>query len=210
MNQLPLRTLYYGKDEPLPDRKQLRAGPLSLIFEAGDLRYIRLGNQEILRRVYVAIRDRNWNTLPSALSNLQIEHTIDSFHITFDVENRRIEIDFFWKGTIIGDVQRTINFIMDGQARLTFLRNRVGFCVLHPMGECAGLPCRVEKVDGTVEQGEFPKYISPHQPFMDVQAISHEVVPNVHADVRFDGDILELNLFPYAVDRIDMVNHGAE
>ncbi len=57
MNQLPLRTLYYGKDEPLPDRKQLRAGPLSLIFEAGDLRYIRLGNQEILRRVYVAIRD---------------------------------------------------------------------------------------------------------------------------------------------------------
>lgn len=192
MTQLPLRALYYGTDEPLPDRKELRAGPLSLSFEAGDLRYIRLGNREILRRVYVAIRDRNWNTLPSALSNLRIEPINDSFHITFNVENRRGEIDFFWKGTIIGDAQGTITFIMDGQARSTFLRNRAGICVLHPMRECAGLPCRVEKVDGTVQLGEFPKYISPHQPFIDVRAISHEVAPNLHADVRFDGDIFEM------------------
>ena len=192
MNQLPLRAIYYGKDEPLPDRKELRAGPLSLIFEAGDLRYIRLGNREILRRVYVAIRDRNWNTLPSVLSNLQIEHTNDSFHITYNVENRHGGIDFFWKGTIIGDAQGTITFIMEGQARSTFLRNRAGICVLHPMRECAGLPCRVEKVDGSVELGEFPKYISPHQPFLDVREISHEVVPNLHAEVRFDGDNFEM------------------
>lgn len=193
MNQLPLRAIYYGKDEPLPDRKELRAGPLSLIFEAGDLRYIRLGNREILRRVYVAIRDRNWNTLPSVISNLQIEHTNDSFHITYNVENRHGGIDFFfWKGTIIGGAQGTITFIMDGQARSSFLRNRAGICVLHPMRECAGLPCRVEKVDGSVELGEFPKYISPHQPFLDVREISHEVVPNLHAEVRFDGDIFEM------------------
>ena len=66
------------------------------------------------------------------------------------------------------------------------------FVLLHPMRECAGLPCRVEKVDGTVQLGEFPKYISPHQPFIDVRAISHEVAPNLHADVRFDGDIFEM------------------
>lgn len=192
MNQLPPRTIYYGKDEPLPDRTALRAGPLSLIFEAGDLRYIRVGNTEILRRVYAAVRDRNWNTLPSVLTNIQIERTNDAFHITYDVENRRGGIDFFWKGTIVGDAQGTITFIMDGQARSTFLRNRIGICVLHPMRECAGLPCHVEKVDGTVELGEFPKYVSPHQPFMDVRAISHEVVPNLRAEVRFDGDIFEM------------------
>ena len=192
MNQLPPQAIYYGKDESLPDRTELRAGPLSLIFESGDIRYIRLGGKEILRRVYVAIRDRNWNTLPSVLTNIQIERTDDAFHITYDVENRRGDIDFFWKGTIVGDAQGTITFIMDGQARSTFLSNRAGFCVLHPMRECAGLPCRVEKVDGTVELGEFPKYISPHQPFIDIRAISHEVVPNVHADVRFDGDIFEM------------------
>ena len=57
--KLPKTVLYYGKNEPLPEQKTLRAGPLSLIYEAGDLRYIKLGNHEILRRVYAAIRDHN-------------------------------------------------------------------------------------------------------------------------------------------------------
>ena len=35
MSQLPLKVLYYGKDEPLPEQTQLCAGPLSMIFEAG-------------------------------------------------------------------------------------------------------------------------------------------------------------------------------
>ena len=50
MNQLPLRVLHYGKDEPLPEGVQLSAGPLSMIFESGDLRYIRFDDHEILRR----------------------------------------------------------------------------------------------------------------------------------------------------------------
>ena len=63
MNQLPRSVLHYGKDEPLPEQTQLRAGPLSMIFESGDLRYIRFGDHELLRRVYVAIRDHNWDTI---------------------------------------------------------------------------------------------------------------------------------------------------
>ncbi len=192
MNRLPPRVLSYGKDEPLPEQVPLRAGPLSLIFEAGDLRTLRLGGREVLRRVYVAVRDRNWGTIPSALSNVRIESRDDSFRIAYDVENRQGEIDFFWKGTITGDAQGTLTFAMEGEARSTFLRNRVGFCILHPIRECAGCPCRVEKVDGTVEQGAFPKYISPHQPFVDMRAISHEVVPDLWAEVRFAGDTFEM------------------
>ena len=44
-----------------------------MIFEAGDLRYIRLGNHEIIRRIYVAVRDHNWDTILPQLSNVQIE-----------------------------------------------------------------------------------------------------------------------------------------
>ena len=156
------------------------------------LRTLRLGGREVLRRVYVAVRDRNWGTIPSALSNVRIESRDDSFRIAYDVENRQGEIDFFWKGTITGDAQGTLTFAMAGEARSTFLRNRVGFCILHPIRECAGCPCRVEKVDGTVEQGAFPKYISPHQPFVDMRAISHEVVPDLWAEVRFAGDTFEM------------------
>ena len=43
-------------------------------------------------------------------------------------------------------------------------------------GPCAGKPCVVEKADGTVEETRFPAEIAPHQPFLEVRALTHEVV----------------------------------
>src|ERR1700681_1368283 len=110
MRMLNRNVLCYGDEKALPEQQPLRAGPLSLIFEQGDLRYIRLGDQEIVRRIYVAVRDRNWGTVPVALSNLQVESHADSFRISYEVENRQAEIDFVWKGTIIGDSEGTLHF----------------------------------------------------------------------------------------------------
>jgi len=192
MSLLSRNVLYYGCDEPLPERREWHAGPLSLIYEAGDLRYVRLGDREILRRVYVAVRDSNWGAVPSQLSNVQVDVAGDAFHITYDVENKQGDIDFFWQGTLTGNTQGRITFTMDGKARSTFWRNRIGFCVLHPIRECAGQPCTVEKVDRTVEVGRFPQYIAPHQPFMDIRAIAYQVIPGVWAEVRFAGDVFEM------------------
>ena len=201
MSQLPLKVLYYGKDEPLPEQTQLRAGPLSTVFEAGDLRYIRFEDHEILRRVYVAIRDNNWDTILPQLSNIQIEREDDAFRITYDVENKHGEVDFFWKGTITGNVDGTITCSMDGEARSTFRRNRIGFCVLHPMS-CAGVPCRIEKIDGAVEESIYPIAIAPQllidgeikpvAPFNNMRAVSYEVTAGVEAEVRFEGEIFEM------------------
>ncbi len=190
--QLPRRVLYYGVDEPLPEQVPLRAGPLSLVYEAGDLRYLRLGDREILRRLYVAIRDRNWGTVTSRLSNFKKEIGPDSFRISYDLENQKGDIDFFWKAVITGEKNGTITFAMIGETRATFLRNRIGFCVLHPLRECAGRPCVVEHADGKAERGTFPRYISPNQPFLDMRSIVHEVVPGLTAEVRFEGDIFEM------------------
>ncbi len=189
---LPRNIVYYGSESPLPSRSALRAGPLSLVFEAGDLREIRLADREILRRVYMAVRDCKWDTLPLHLSNLQVAVNDDSFRIAYDAENRQGEIDFSWKGSITGEANGTITFSFEGEARSNFVRNRLGFCILHPIRECAGETCRVERVDGTVLQGAFPRLISPYQPFTDMRAISHEVVPGVWAEIRFEGDIFEM------------------
>ena len=201
MSQLPLRVLYYGKDEPLPEQTQLRAGPLSMVFEAGDLRYIRFGDHEILRRVYVAVRDYNWDTILPQLSNVQIEREGDAFRITYGVENKHGKVNFFWKGTITGDADGTVTFSMDGEARSTFRRNRIGFCVLHPMA-CAGVPCRIEQVDGTVEESVYPISIAPQHlidgeikpvaPFNNMRGVSYEVTAGVEAAVRFEGEVFEM------------------
>ncbi len=183
--------LLYGKAEPLPESRILRAGPLSMLYEQGDLRYIRLGEREILRRVYVALRDRNWTTITPQLSNVQIESNTDSFRVDYDVANKQGDIDFIWHGLITGDGDGTIHFSMAGEAHSTFMRNRLGFCVLHPILECAGQPCTVEHADGTVTQTAFPQWIAPHQPFKNISAISHQAVPGLWAEVRFTGDVFE-------------------
>ena len=95
--------LYYGSKEPLPEQRELRAGPLTMLYENGDLRYIRLGKQEILRRVYVAIRDHNWNTIKPLLSNVRVDIDVDRFLISFDVDNRERNIHFAWHGEIRGE-----------------------------------------------------------------------------------------------------------
>jgi hypothetical protein len=199
--KLSKQALYYGKDEPLPEQVELRAGPLSLVYEAGDLRYICLGRHEILRRIYVAVRDPNWGTVLPKLSNIQMDIKADSFRISYDVENKQGDIDFYWRGAISGDTAGAISFSMEGEARSTFRRNRIGFCVLHPM-ECAGAPARIEHVDGSVEENSFPRYIGqqlivdgivkPVHPFEEMQALVHQVVPGLWAEVRFSGEIFEL------------------
>ena len=197
---LPLHVRHYGTDQPSPESIPLRAGPLSLVYEAGDLRYIRLGDQEIVRRIYVAVRDQHWNTAPAELHSVEMDIGADRFHIRFDVIHQLGEADFAWRGEIQGTADGVIRCQMDGAARASFLRNRIGFCVLHPMA-CAGQPARVEHVDGTSDETAFPQWIAPQSvvdglirpvhPFEEMAALAHQVMPGLWAEVRFEGEIFE-------------------
>lgn len=188
---LPTNILLYGDPEPLPPRLPLRAGPLSLIYERGELRAIRLGKHEAVRGIYAAVRDQNWDTVLPTLRDETIERTDTTFRITYTAVHQQGPVDFVWDARIEGAADGTITFRMDGRARATFQRNRIGFCVLHP-ADAAGQPCRVEHSDGSVETGALPTHISPHQPFMDMTAIEHDVAGALWARVAFQGDIFEM------------------
>ena len=188
---LPRRVLWYGKDAPLPEARELRAGPLTMLLEEGGLRYVRLGSVEVLRQVYGAVRDRNWNTVPAEVSNLRVRQGESSCDASFDVRCRQGDVDFAWRGAIRGSADGTVVFRFEGEAGSTFLRNRIGLCVLHPV-ECAARPCRVAHSDGSVEEGVFPRLVSPHQPFKDIRAISHPVAAGCEAEVRFEGEVFEM------------------
>ncbi|MBX3014086.1 MAG: hypothetical protein KF832_21375 [Caldilineaceae bacterium] len=198
---LPLAVRYYGKATSLPEQIPLRAGPLTMIYENGDLRYIKLGEQEIVRRLYVAVRDRNWGTAANVLRNVQMDIAEDSFRIRYECTNQILDIDFVWQGELRGDANGVITCTLDGKAHTTFLRNRIGFCLLHP-STIAGANAQIEHVDGTSEESRFPVHIAPQHvingeikpvaPFQEMQAVAHEIVPGVWAEVRFQGEIFEL------------------
>ncbi len=174
------------------DRVSLRAGPLALEFDRGALRWIRCGSREVLRGVYVAVRDPQWRTVPGALSALAVESGPDRFRARFRSSHREGPIDFDWEGLLEGDATGTVRFAMDGEAGSTFLKNRIGLCVLHPISECAGQPCEVERADGEVVRGVFPRFVSPQQPFLGIRVLRHEVVPGLVAELSFQGDVFEM------------------
>jgi hypothetical protein len=191
MNALEKNILYDGCLTRPAEAQTLRAGPLTMLYAGGDIRYIRLGSREILRRVYAAVRDHNWVTILPRVENEQIRQETDSFRVTFDAIHQQGDIDFFWHGSISGAADGTITFTFDGEARSTFWRNRIGFCVLHP-DACAGLPCTVLHTNGESEDTQFPLYISPHQPIFDIRALTHEAAPGVRAEVVMQGDTFEM------------------
>ena len=173
------------------DAHKLRAGPLEATFSSGELRHVRLGGVEVVQRIYVAVRDHNWGTTPGRLENVSWQVEGGGFRIVFDSIHQQGSVDFRWRGTIVGTESGNISFDMNGKARSAFLRNRIGFCVHHPLRECAGTPCVVETADGEHERMQFPEFVSPHQPFLNVRAITHEVAPGVSAEVRFHGEVFE-------------------
>src|SRR5437868_6956610 len=104
----------------------LRAGPLRMELDGADLRYVRLGHHEVVRRLYVAVRDRSWNTVPPALSNLVVDREPDRFRVTFTCAHRQDAVDFLWDGLVTGSADGTIRYAMHGRARSTFERARIG------------------------------------------------------------------------------------
>ena len=184
--------IYQGVDGPSLVRHPLRAGPLSLIYEGGEIRYVTFGAHEVIRRVYVTVRDEHWGTILPEVSNLEISTQGESFELAFNARHQRGNIDFGWRGRVTGDPRGVVKFSMEGRANSTFRQSRVGLCVLHPIRDLVGTACFIEHSDGSRTQGEFPPDVSPHQPFMDIRAITQRIADKIDATVHFEGAVFEM------------------
>jgi D-apionolactonase len=154
--------LLHGVDDPPQELSTLRAGPLAAALDGVALRYVRAGDVEIVRRVYVAVRDRNWNTIPGVPGDVEVEAGSDSFQVTFSVRHTSHDVDFSWRGRIAGSDDGRIMYVFDGAAERDLLYNRIGICVLHPPRETAGRPFVARTREGEV-RGEFPLEIGPQR-----------------------------------------------
>ena len=188
--------LLFGSAQYIPTWQQLRAGPLSVILQDGVIRYVKLGETEIVRRVYMALRDQNWNTIPTTYSDWKFDVGQDSFRISFNARNSQREIDFRWKGWITGDSEGRIAYSMTGKALKNFKKRIIGLCALFPIRECAGQSTNVIKRNGDRVSTMFPFFISSDQPLPGLDDISEinfltngEQIP---VSVKFEGDKFEM------------------
>ncbi len=181
----------FGSPDFLPEQRKLRAGKLDLIYENGVIRRIKLGETEMIRMIYAAVRDRNWETIEPKIESEIIKTEETSFEIRLKVRYHSEPIDFYAEYHISGGSNK-ISFSMEGQAHSEFLKNRIGFCVLHPILECAGISAQATHPDGSSSEFVFPSQISAHQPVKNLQAMNWKPGSEIKASLVFSGDIFEM------------------
>ena len=94
MRELAKEVLWYGSIDPLPKRTLLHVGDLELSYEAGSLRNITLGDYEIVRMIYAAVRDQEWVTIAPKIIDERIEQSADGFKISYKSIFRKEKIHF--------------------------------------------------------------------------------------------------------------------
>jgi hypothetical protein len=186
-----INLLSYGSEQPLPTSLDLRAGPLELALVDGQLRRIRLGQHEVLWRVYFAARDPAWRTAANAITIIGQDITPDSFYISYRAKVRLDELRLDLMATLYGTSEGVVSFGIEALTLNDFFSNRVGLCVLHP-ASCAGTVCSITHSDGSIERGHFPTLVAPHQPFTAIKAITHVIKRGVQAQVELEGAVFEM------------------
>ena len=168
----------------------LKAGSLSLYYLHGSLRYICDGRSEIIRMIYSAFRDREWLNIKPVIKRESVQRGTDNFRIEYSCIYGSEEPLFQAVYIIEGKTDNTISFSFEGEALKSFEKNRLGFCILHPVKECSGKPCELTHSKGNKEILSFPALISPDQPFLDLKAMKWDTEDS-ECLLEFSGDIFE-------------------
>jgi len=190
---------WYGRDAAPVDTYDLRAGPVTVALVGIDLRHIRIGGVEVVQRIYVAVRDSAWNSIPAAYSDLRLDVAEDHFTVDFTARHDYQDLHVSWRGSITGTADGAISYVMDGVAHGGFSYNKVGFNIHHPLQRSAGRPYHARTPAGPIT-GALPVLIEPQRvangvltalfPAFDALSIDMEGGPTVR--FAFEGDLFEM------------------
>jgi D-apionolactonase len=164
----------------------LQTGSLRAIYDEGELRGVYWNDHLVLSRLYAAVRDASWATLEGTV----VEERITPEQITFTMRHTHV----LWDGTIALLPEGGFTFTFAGEVTREFRRNRIGFCLLHPLSAQGSL-CQIEHTDGIRSEATFPVRVSPDQPvgaFGQMQALTQTLPDGSRVCFRFAGESFEL------------------
>jgi hypothetical protein len=187
---LTIVTRWHGSHNENSRQIILKAGKLSMVYENGGLRYISANNFEFVRMIYSAVRDREWLTIKPVISGEKFDTKPDSFTIKYIAHYLSGEINFLAHYSITGNADNSLIFTLEGEVLGDFEKNRIGFCLLHPIEGFKGENCEIVHTGNIAENLAFPYFISPHQPFADIKSM---LVKRSGTSCRIDlyGDVFE-------------------
>jgi hypothetical protein len=178
--------------------QELTAGPIRCRFVDGELRYLYVGEKEIVRRVYFAVRDRHWDTIVPEFKRIRIKQRNDTFTVELDAvvkgSNYAGEepVDFGWKGTITGTADGVITFEATGTANADFLSNRIGLCVLYGSPSVVGTAFETLDKNSTLNKGTFPEFVQPQLVAPKYQTLTYRTADGVKVATSVVGATFDM------------------
>jgi hypothetical protein len=187
------------RTSPAP-RLRLHAGPVSCVLDGPDLRDVRRGGRVLAQRVYMAVRDEGWGTVPGELRDVEVVQRADGFEVRFRSRHRQDPIDVEWAATIVGGPDGSISYGMDAVALTAFRYCKIGFNVHHPLLETVGRRYRATGADGRAFSGVVSAQIEPQRVvdgrltamFDPYSALTLDYLDGAEVRFGFRGDLFEM------------------
>ena len=190
--------LLRGKPEAPSEMREVSALDLWALRDGIDLRYVHLGETELLRRLYIAVRDREWRTVLPRSCEIEAREGDHGFSIRFDSHYLSSEVDLVCRGLIACEDGERLEFLFEAEAARDFPYSRIGICLHHPWRETAGARFRARTPTGELK-GAFPELIGPQlfrdgsfQPlFAPFDRLEIELESGGALTFEFEGDLWE-------------------
>ncbi|MDB5291584.1 MAG: hypothetical protein JWL69_2825, partial [Phycisphaerales bacterium] len=149
----------------------------------------RVGDKEIIRRIYFAVRDGNWATPVPRFTQMDVEKADDHFTIRLAATCKLKAVDYQWSGVITGDADGKITFRVEGTPNADFDSNRIGLCVLYGNGSLAG---QSFQTDGATPKGVFPPLVSPKLVAEKFHTLRYATADGLNVACSVEGAIFDM------------------
>ena len=143
----------------------LQVGPLSCDVVGADVRDLRVGSRRVVTRLYIAVRDDKWNTIPFSWTTRVVDTNDDDVVVTMSCLVDTAPISVEWTVRIMVRADGRFDYEMAGDTLSEFDYAKIGLNVHHPLPETLGSRYIAHRADHGV-QGRIPALIDP-QLFVD-------------------------------------------
>lgn len=135
-------------------------GRASALIDGADIRYVEVDGVELVRRIYVTVRDASWDNPP--VTSLSTELTENEEVIVLRASGRQQSqaacVTWNVQASLHSDGRLLYSVVISPEGE--FLFSRIGLCVLHPPASYAGRPYRASTASAHAE-GSLPELIAP-------------------------------------------------
>ena len=171
----------------------------SAVPDGLDVRNLRYADLAVARRLYVTVRDRDWEPVPAVPMFAEVETLPDGFTVQCAARHRSGDLDFAWDGRIAVSASRGLTFEIAGRSDREILYNRIGMCVLHPWREYVRRQFVAETPAGEI-RGTLPDLVGVqryeegvHVPlFPSFRSLEVSLPGDLRARFEFEGDLFEM------------------